>query len=103
MIKTKELVICRRRGHDFGNLGLGKHWSQCKWCGMWARQIRTTEEREDEPPAADQDPIPKLAKLESKAAAKSSLDDSLDRLEKECRDSDEPKRRARKGAAKKKK
>jgi hypothetical protein len=25
-------------------------WSQCKWCGLRLRPVRTMEEREDDPP-----------------------------------------------------
>lgn len=28
-------------------------WTQCKWCGMWLREVRKTEEREDDPPEDD--------------------------------------------------
>jgi hypothetical protein len=53
MINAEELAICRRRGHsdDF----FGKGWRKCKWCGMWSRQVTSIEEREYEPPEAEQD------------------------------------------------
>jgi len=58
MINPDELAICRRRGHDAGILGEG--WSQCRWCGIWLREVRTIEEREDEPPENEQNPFGKL-------------------------------------------
>jgi hypothetical protein len=30
-------------------------WSRCKACGMWVREVRTTEEREDTPPENERD------------------------------------------------
>ncbi len=59
MINTDELAICKRRGHDAGfNLNAG--WVQCNWCGTWLREVRTIEEREDEPPEDEQNPLRKL-------------------------------------------
>ena len=58
MINAEELAICRRRGHDARLLT--EDWSECKWCGMWLREVRTIEEREDEPPEAQQNPLGKL-------------------------------------------
>lgn len=52
MIDPAEAAICARRGHD-GYLSKG--WQQCKWCKTWVREVRTREEREDEPPEAEQD------------------------------------------------
>jgi hypothetical protein len=49
MINADELAVCRRRGHD-GSPVYGGGWSQCGWCGIWRREVRTFEEREDEPP-----------------------------------------------------
>jgi len=46
MINTKELAICKRRGHD--GVGFSDGWSQCKWCKIWRRRV--IEEREGEPP-----------------------------------------------------
>jgi hypothetical protein len=31
-------------------------WSQCDACKLWLREIRTIEEREDEPPEDELDP-----------------------------------------------
>lgn len=53
MIKPEELVICKRRGHTPG-LGVRVGWTQCKWCGMWLREVHTTEEREEAPPEDEQ-------------------------------------------------
>jgi hypothetical protein len=33
---------------------------QCKWCGMWLRELHTIEEREDEPPQDEQSPFEKF-------------------------------------------
>lgn len=52
MINREELDICRRRGHS-RLPGLG--WSPCESCGMWRREQRTIEEREDEPPQSEMD------------------------------------------------
>jgi hypothetical protein len=52
MINRRELAICERRGHaGFAQQG----WTQCKWCGTWWREVRTIEEREDEPPEEELD------------------------------------------------
>jgi hypothetical protein len=52
MINAGELAICKRRGHsDRAHEG----WTQCKWCGTWLREIRTVEERADDPPADELD------------------------------------------------
>jgi hypothetical protein len=56
MIQPDELAICKRRGHAFDD-GAGstlhQGWVQCKWCGMWVREIRTREERADDPPVEE--------------------------------------------------
>jgi hypothetical protein len=54
MVNPEELSICKRRGHDVVLMTQGK-WSQCEACGMWLRQV--IEEREDDPPAEDIDPL----------------------------------------------
>ena len=55
MINLDELAICRRRGHET-NWGMKHGWTQCKWCGIWQREVCKIEEREDEPPEAEQTP-----------------------------------------------
>ncbi len=51
MINQDALEICKTRGHDAPGLGLFPNkWTKCKWCGMWVRELRTIEERTDEPP-----------------------------------------------------
>ena len=60
MINPEELELCKRRGHNTG-VGLGKDWAQCKFCGIWLRQV--VEEREDEPPTADLDPMVRLSRM----------------------------------------
>jgi hypothetical protein len=61
MIDSEELAICRRRGHGVHG-GFDRYWSKCKWCGIWVREVKTTtiEEREDEPPASEQNPLSRL-------------------------------------------
>ena len=54
MIDRAELAICKRRGHDAQGVGMAAGWAQCKWCGIWLREVRTIEEREDEPPKEEQ-------------------------------------------------
>jgi hypothetical protein len=61
MINADELAICKRRGHD-SIPPFGDGWTQCKWCGIWHRVVRTIEEREDEPPKDEQNPLGKLVK-----------------------------------------
>jgi hypothetical protein len=53
-IDAEELAICRKRGHQpVSPLG---GWTQCRFCNLWVREVRTVtlEEREDEPPANEQ-------------------------------------------------
>ncbi len=66
MINAEELAICKRRGHDFDGWSLSESWKQCKACGMWVRERRVIEEREDEPPEAELDPVVKLQKIRTK-------------------------------------
>lgn len=49
-MNRREYIICDKRGHD-PRPGTG--WTQCKWCGIWLREVRTVEEREDTPPEAE--------------------------------------------------
>lgn len=58
MVNKKELATCKRRGHE--SRGLSDGWKQCKWCGIWSREVRTIEECEDEPPKDEQDAFDKL-------------------------------------------
>lgn len=57
MINREELTVCRRRGHDVISVGLRQAWTQCRWCGMWLREVVTMEEREDTPPESEQSPF----------------------------------------------
>lgn len=57
MINQRELAVCKRRGHD---RSAREDWMQCKWCGIWHREVRRLEEREDEPPETELDPMVKL-------------------------------------------
>jgi hypothetical protein len=52
MIDPEELAICKRRGHS---PVIGEGWSPCGWCGLWLREKRTIEEREDAPPRDERD------------------------------------------------
>jgi hypothetical protein len=61
MANQEELAICRRRGHNT-DCSLKKGWAQCTWCGIWLRQIETTEEREDTPPVNEQNELMALRK-----------------------------------------
>jgi hypothetical protein len=54
MVNPQELEICRRRGHKAEPRA---EWVQCKWCRMWLREKRIIEEREDEPPLEELDPV----------------------------------------------
>lgn len=58
MINPQELEICKRRGHEIKGLSR-ERWKRCKWCGMWLREVTTIEEREDDPPKEEQDPLGK--------------------------------------------
>jgi hypothetical protein len=60
MINADELAICKRRGHDLFGIGMQDTWRQCKWCGIWIREVHTLEEREDEPPHDEQNPFVKI-------------------------------------------
>ncbi len=72
MINRKELAICKRRGHD--PHGYREKWERCKHCGMWTRTVSVKEEREDEPPNNEQDPMyeigRQLGELERSAIAR---------------------------------
>ena len=54
-INQEELAICRRRGH-VGRIS-DHGWNKCSFCGMWMREVRHIEEREDEPPEDEIDPL----------------------------------------------
>ncbi len=58
MINDDEATICKWRGHDAG-IGIRLGWAQCKWCGMWLREVRTIEEREDAPPEEEKSTFPR--------------------------------------------
>lgn len=68
MIDPVELAICRRRGHDDKLFPL-RGWAQCRWCGMWLREVRTFEEREDTPPEDEQNGLDVLRKKLNPPAA----------------------------------
>jgi hypothetical protein len=52
MINPEELAICLRRGHAASPVL--EYWTQCR-CGMWLREVRTTEESEEKPADAEQE------------------------------------------------
>lgn len=56
MVNQEELAICKKRGHEYSHIH-GDQWAQCEWCGMWLREVRTIEEREDDPPKSEQSPL----------------------------------------------
>jgi hypothetical protein len=56
MINREELAICERRGHNAGSF-IDHGWGQCKWCGLWLREVRVIEKREDEPPENEKSPL----------------------------------------------
>jgi hypothetical protein len=51
VFNPEEAEICKRRGHS--EYPDEKRWSECKWCRTFYREVRTVEEREDEPPAKE--------------------------------------------------
>lgn len=53
VLDHEQLAVCRRRGHERPFRG---EWSQCRWCGLWLRERRQIEEREDEPPENELSP-----------------------------------------------
>ena len=59
MINAEELAVCKQRGHH-SDIGLRSGWVQCKWCGMWLREIRTMQEREDDPPMSERNSLVEL-------------------------------------------
>ena len=61
MIDPVERAICKRRGHSYAAIQEG--WTQCEWCGIWLRQVRTIEEREDEPPKHEQSPFEMIRRI----------------------------------------
>jgi len=61
MNDPEQLAICKERGHQ--PEGRGIKWERCKYCGMWTRTVSTIEEREDDPPEEEQDPMYKLDRI----------------------------------------
>jgi hypothetical protein len=61
----------RPKGHTTHITNLG--WSQCDACGMWLREKRTVEEREDEPPEDELDSSTHMKRLLD--ATKARLDE----------------------------
>jgi len=69
MINQKAYAICKERGHS-SDLVTAEYWNRCKWCGVWLREVRTIEEREDDPPEDGQSPIETLKRLDVKKKGK---------------------------------
>jgi hypothetical protein len=63
MVNAEELTICNRRGHNLHGLAVDEKWCQCESCGMWVREVRVTEESEDEPPEEEIHPLVILLRL----------------------------------------
>jgi ribosomal protein L37E len=63
-INKKELAICRRRGHVAYVTDGG--WIQCTACGLWLREVRKIEEREDAPPESERDTMQKLVDMQKR-------------------------------------
>ena len=59
MVNRHELEICRKRGHDSLKDMVPGKWSQCRYCGIWIRTRKVTEEREDEPPEEERNSLDK--------------------------------------------
>jgi len=60
MINAEELLICRRRGHNFSygeTPSPCAGWKQCRSCGMWLRHDAAIREREDVPPESEIHPL----------------------------------------------
>jgi hypothetical protein len=58
MVNQEELALCKRRSHTVDPSVRG--WRQCTSCGMWVREKYVIEEREDEPPSEEIDPLEKM-------------------------------------------
>jgi hypothetical protein len=58
-VDDKQLAICKQRGHK--NY-LKDKWTQCKWCGMWLREVRKVEESRKTPPEGEWDESMRLDK-----------------------------------------
>jgi hypothetical protein len=58
-VNAKERAICKRRGHELEG-GWDADWSQCRWCGMWVREVTTIEERASAPPMAERSVLSRL-------------------------------------------
>jgi hypothetical protein len=67
-INTEEYTICKRRGHEPGASHQAS-WMQCMFCGVWLREVRTIEEREDAPPDNERSMFSRM-RTEAKAQAK---------------------------------
>jgi hypothetical protein len=56
---------------------MAEKWNQCKWCLRWLREIRTVEERKDDPPVEEQHFSSQLSRAEPlslKAALKKKIE-----------------------------
>jgi hypothetical protein len=75
MVNPNELAICKRRGHEAG-MDLRHGWIQCRWCGVWVREVVTLEEREEIPPEGEKNPLPGLGIRLKKLSVGAGLDPS---------------------------
>ncbi len=75
MINPEELEICKRRGH-VTDTDLQVGWQQCTKCGTWVRELRTIEERVEEPPEAEWSPF---VRLQRQQKAWKAADDKIKR------------------------
>jgi hypothetical protein len=69
-VNDKQLAICKQRGHNARGILSPKDWSQCEFCGMWLREVRTIEERRDTPPEDEQSPFHRLMDVKKRKEKK---------------------------------
>jgi len=62
MIDQEAHAICKQGSHD-SDLISQTFWSQCRRCGVWLKAVRTTQEREGDPPEAEQNRLESLERL----------------------------------------
>jgi hypothetical protein len=92
VIKRKELAICRQRGHSSVRDG----WTQCKWCGIWLREVRKIEERENEPPEEELDGAVLCKRLLAQATIDiNETKSAVDRIKRRTEDGQPPSKKPR--------
>ena len=60
-VNYPEYEICKRRGHKPMALST-EMWTQCVWCGVWLREKRIFEERDNAPPENERSPFDRSKK-----------------------------------------